>query len=90
MPAYGMLANASTDADMLAKIEELQVRADAAIEEATLMDEQAQAIEAEAERLTKDVEKRISEETDEARKRCWLNALHKVLLLNELVCRVFP
>ena len=64
-----MLPNASTDADMLAKIEELQVRAKAAAEEAELMDEQAQAIEAEAKRITKDVEKRISEETDEARKR---------------------
>ena len=64
-----MLPNASTDADMLAKIEELQVRAKAAAEEAELMDEQAQAIEAEAKRITKDVEKRISKETDEARKR---------------------
>jgi hypothetical protein len=52
------------------QVEELQRKAEAAIVEATLMEEQAKVIEAEALRIKKDVERRMFDEPDESRKRC--------------------
>ncbi len=52
------------------QVEELQRKAEAAIGEAVLMEEQAKIIEAEALRIEKDVERRIFDEPDESRRRC--------------------